>query len=51
MSEKTDNFINTIGVLARNEFLSRDRWCFHQYALRRLHLSLDGILMLRLYLE
>ena len=26
MSEKTDNFINTIGVLARNEYLSRDKW-------------------------
>lgn len=26
MSEKTTNFINTIGVFARNEFLSRDRW-------------------------
>ena len=26
MSEKTTNFINTIGVLARNEFLSRDRF-------------------------
>lgn len=24
---------------------------FHQYALHRLHLSLDGILMLRLYSE
>ena len=38
MSEKTDNFINTIGVLARNEFLSRDRWvlpsvCIAQAAL------------------
>lgn len=26
MSEKTDNFINTVGVLARNEYLSRDKW-------------------------
>ena len=26
MSEKTDNFINTIGTLARNEYLSRDKW-------------------------
>ena len=38
MSEKTTNFINTIGVLARNEFLSRDRWvlpsvCIAQAAL------------------
>lgn len=38
MSEKTNNFINTIGVLARNEFLSRNRWvlpsvCIAQAAL------------------
>ena len=38
MSEKTINFINTIGVLARNEYLSRDRWvlpsvCIAQAAL------------------
>ena len=38
MSENTTNFINTIGVLARNEFLSRDRWvlpsvCIAQAAL------------------
>lgn len=38
MSEKTTNFINTIGVLARNEFLSRDIWvlpsvCIAQAAL------------------
>lgn len=38
MSEKTTNFINTIGVLVRNEFLSRDRWvlpsvCIAQAAL------------------
>ena len=26
MSEKTDNFIKTIGTLARNEYLSRDKW-------------------------
>lgn len=26
MSEKTDNFIRTIGTLARNEYLSRDVW-------------------------
>lgn len=26
MSEKTDNFISTIGTLARNEYLSRDKW-------------------------
>lgn len=26
MSERTDNFINTVGVLARNEYLSRDVW-------------------------
>lgn len=26
MSEKTDNFISTIGTLARNEYLSRDVW-------------------------
>ena len=26
MSEKTDNFINTIGTLARNEYLSREKW-------------------------
>ena len=30
MSEKTTNFINTIGVLARNEFLSRDIWSGYQ---------------------
>lgn len=38
MSEKTDNFIKTIGLLARNEYLSRDRWvlpsvCIAQAAL------------------
>ena len=26
MSEKTDNFIKTVGTLARNEYLSRDVW-------------------------
>ena len=26
MSEKTDNFISTIGTLARNEYLSREKW-------------------------
>ena len=26
MSEKTDNFIKTIGTLARNEYLSREKW-------------------------
>ena len=26
MSEKTDNFIKTIGTLARNEYLSRNKW-------------------------
>lgn len=26
MSEKTDNFISTIGTLARNEYLSRNKW-------------------------
>ena len=26
MSEKTDNFINTVGTLARNEYLSREKW-------------------------
>ena len=26
MSKKTDDFINTIGTLARNEYLSRDKW-------------------------
>ena len=26
MSEKTDNFIKTVGTLARNEYLSRDKW-------------------------
>ena len=26
MSEKTDNFIKTVGTLARNEYLSRDIW-------------------------
>lgn len=26
MSEKTTNFINTIGVHARNEYLARDKW-------------------------
>ena len=26
MSKKTDNFIKTIGTLARNEYLSRDKW-------------------------
>lgn len=26
MSEKTDNFIRTIGTLARNEYISRDVW-------------------------
>jgi hypothetical protein len=38
MSTKTDNFIKTIGVLARNEFMSRDKWilpsvCIAQAAL------------------
>lgn len=38
MSTKTDNFINTIGLLARNEFLSREKWilpsvCIAQAAL------------------
>ena len=38
MSEKTTNFINTIGVLARNEYLTRDKWvlpsvCIAQAAL------------------
>lgn len=38
MSEKTTNFINTIGVLARNEYLARDKWvlpsvCIAQAAL------------------
>ena len=26
MSEKTDNFIKTVGTLARNEYLSREKW-------------------------
>ena len=26
MSKKTDDFINTIGTLARNEYLSREKW-------------------------
>lgn len=26
MSEKTDNFIKTVGTLARNEYLSRNKW-------------------------
>ena len=26
MSKKTDDFINTIGALARNEYMSRDKW-------------------------
>ena len=26
MSEKTNNFISTIGTLARNEYLSREKW-------------------------
>lgn len=26
MSKKTDDFINTIGTLARNEYLSRNKW-------------------------
>ena len=26
MSEKTDNFIKTVGTLARNEYLSRENW-------------------------
>lgn len=38
MSEKTDNFIKTVGVLARNEYLSREIWilpsiCIAQAAL------------------
>lgn len=38
MSEKTDNFIATVGALARNEYLSRDVWilpsvCIAQAAL------------------
>lgn len=38
MSEKTANFIKTVGLLARNEFLSRDKWilpsiCIAQAAL------------------
>ena len=38
MSEKTTNFINTIGVLARNEYLGRKKWvlpsvCIAQAAL------------------
>ena len=38
MSEKTSNFINTVGLLARNEYLSRDKWilpsvCIAQAAL------------------
>lgn len=38
MSTKTDNFIKTIGLLARNEFLSREKWilpsvCIAQAAL------------------
>ena len=38
MSEKTDKFINTIGVLARNEYMSRKKWvlpsvCIAQAAL------------------
>lgn len=38
MSTKTTNFINTIGLLARNEFLSREKWilpsvCIAQAAL------------------
>lgn len=38
MSEKTDNFINVVGTLARNEYLNRDRWilpsvCIAQAAL------------------
>jgi hypothetical protein len=38
MSTKTDNFIATIGVLARNEYLSREKWilpsvCIAQAAL------------------
>jgi len=38
MSTKTQNFINTIGLLARNEFLSREKWilpsvCIAQAAL------------------
>ena len=40
MSEKTDNFIKTIGTLARNEYLSREKWilpsvCIAQGALER----------------
>lgn len=38
MSEKTDAFIQTVGLLAKNEYLSRDRWvlpsvCIAQAAL------------------
>ena len=38
MSEKTDKFINTIGLLARNEYMSRKKWvlpsvCIAQAAL------------------
>lgn len=38
MSEKTDSFIKTIGLLARNEYLARDKWiqpsiCIAQAAL------------------
>lgn len=38
MSEKTSNFIKTVGLLARNEYLSRDKWilpsvCIAQAAL------------------
>ena len=38
MSTKTEQFINTIGLLARNEYLSREKWilpsvCIAQAAL------------------
>ena len=33
MSEKTQRFINTIGVLARNEFLSRPQWILPSVAI------------------
>jgi len=33
MSEKTSNFIKTVGLLARNEFLSREKWILPSVAI------------------